>query len=133
MQTTVLLGLPEQQELPFFSDSVDRLTAPSNNAKCGAKTYSISPAPAYLTLTGTTLSLQTADAQYIGTHTIELQVLMEEYPLVPAFLFQFDVVIDPCIPSLAATTIADQTYTVYDPELPISILDFIETPSCGYS
>ena len=76
MTTTVLVGTPVEQALPFFSDSVDRLTEPSNNSKCGAKLYSISPSPAYLTLTGTTLSLKTGDAQYIGTHTIELQVIM---------------------------------------------------------
>ena len=89
--------------------------------------------PAYLTLTGTTLSLQTGDAQYIGTHTIELQVIMQEYPLVTALIETFTVEIISCIPSFTATPISDRQYTVYDPRLQIDIPDFVETPACGYA
>ena len=50
-----------------------------------------------------------------------------------AFTLQFNVFIEPCIPTLTPVGISDQLYTVYDPALEIMILDFIETPSCGYS
>ena len=63
----MLLGESVLQILPAFRDSVDESVAPANNAKCGTKEFSIllsegGPVPPYLTLTGTTLSLETGDA-----------------------------------------------------------------------
>lgn len=73
MTTSVLLGSAVTQDLPTFTDSVDSSVAPADNGKCGTKSFSIALAaggavPGYLVLAGTTLSLQTDDTAYLGTH-----------------------------------------------------------------
>jgi len=111
MTTTVLLGTAESQSLPTFSDSVDSSVLPTDNAKCGAKEFSIAlvgggAVPGYLVLSGTTLSLQTDDVQYIGTHAIELTVTMADYAGVASLTETFNVVIAPCVPTLTPVSIA---------------------------
>ena len=101
--------------------------------KCGGKAYSITTVP-FLTLTEGVLYLQSDDSADLGHHLIDLTVTMIDYPVI-SLVVQFSVQIEDCaISGLDAPSIANQFYTVYDPELIVTWGEFIEQPvTCGYT
>ena len=87
--------------MPTFTDSVDANNAPANNDKCGTKSFSIlksdgQAVPSFLTLNGSTLSLQSDTVGDIGTHSIVLTVAIDGTSITREITF--DAIIDPCVP-----------------------------------
>ena len=61
----------------FFSDSVS--TSRSDSTYCGARTYSLSPTLTFLTISGSTMSLSTANVSDVGVYNVEMTVSLTSY------------------------------------------------------
>ena len=60
-----------------------------NSAHCGPRSYTVSPNVAYLTLVGTTLTLQTANPADTGTLSITLETSLPNFPSVASLKTTF--------------------------------------------
>ena len=103
MTTTVKLGTSVDQTFTYFEDASGISTGiPSN---CGPRTYTLSGNGGFLTLvvpadpftTALTLQLMTDLDTDINTHPITLEVTLDNYPLIPAAVVNFDAIVLPCV------------------------------------
>ena len=137
--TTTVKGTAGTHTFTAYTDSVSTTTNTNgfgaNN--CGVPTYTITMSdgttavPGYLTLSGTTLTLSTTDAQYIGTHNIKLHVTLTEFSI--THTEDFSVVINECVPVIPAPTLTAQTYTVNDSAVTYTHAAFTDSTVCGFT
>lgn len=99
----VILDIP-------FQDAVGTLKF--NVAYCGARTYTLTPALTYLTLSGTTLNLFTNSVSDVGSQTVTVSVKLASYPSIPAVTATLSVSVTCSVQTLTFSTTMLSSYTI---------------------
>jgi len=103
-----VLGASDTESFTAFTDSVATASSAFGADLCGVATYRITMSdgstgvPAYLTLSGKTLTLTPTLTSQIGTHDIKLHVDLT--PFARTHTEDFQVVISECVPTITAPT-----------------------------
>jgi len=135
--TTSVSGAAAAHTFTAFTDSVSVAKTAYGANLCGVPTYRITmddgttAVPAYLTLSGTTLTASTTDPTFIGTHNIRLYVELTPYSI--SVFESFQVIITECVPSITAPTLANQAYAVNAAAGTYTHPAFTDANSCGYT
>jgi len=137
-----VLGTSDTKSFTAFTDSVATASSAFGADNCGVATYRItmsdgtSGVPAYLTLSGKTLTLTPTLTSQIGTHNIKLHVDLTPFSVTHTEDFQ--VVISECVPTITAPTAP--TAIVQEVGLPAvtstAFADYTYLPSaatCGFA
>ena len=117
-----------------FADS--KATFHANPSLCGSRTYTFSPAyaNAFLTITGTTMSLATLSVGDVGIHNVDLIIkLTDYYPSVPSITKNFNVTITCVVQTLAfsLSTAVSTTMLIGINFQPFTIpFSVVKTPAC---
>jgi len=137
MAATVL-GTSDVKSFTAFTDTVATASSALGTDNCGVATYSITMSdgttavPAYLTLSGKTLTLNPTLASQIGTHNIKLHVDLTPFSVTHTEDFQ--VVITECVPVITAPTAPSTLpYELLKPAETTTFADYTFAPSCGYT
>ena len=70
-----------------FLDSI--ATGHAVPAYCGLRTYSLTPAHSFLTISGTTMSLLTSLVPDVGLYPVDITVALTNYPMVTPKTYRF--------------------------------------------
>ena len=74
---SVKVGLAAATQDVSFFDSI--ATSHANTSYCGTRTYTILPPHTFLTITGTTMRLYTANVLDVGTYYVALIISLADY------------------------------------------------------
>ena len=74
-----------------FLDSI--ATSRSNPTYCGARTYLLSPAHSFLSISGSTMSLSTTNVSDVNVYNVNLKVSLTSYSGVTSITKSFEVTI----------------------------------------
>ena len=72
------VGFTAVSEDLTFADTI--ATLHGNPAYCGSRTYSFSPTYSFLTITGTTMNLETSNVADVGPHNVAVTISLTDYP-----------------------------------------------------
>ena len=117
-----------------FLDSI--ATSHAFPAYCGTRNYTLTPSFAFLTISGTNMSLATSSVGDVGTYNVDLKVSLTDYPAIPFITNNFDVTITCEVQTLTFSTLpaASTTVQVGIDTQPFSIPFFIiKAPACTQS
>jgi len=86
----------------FLADSI--ATGRSNNAYCGARTYSLSPTYSWLSIASDTMTVVTSNIPDVGTYNLSLQIGLQDYPAIPKITKTFTITITCTVTNLSYTS-----------------------------
>ena len=94
-----------------FTDTIG--TIHLNQAYCGARSYTWTPALSFLTINGSTLSLYTNSLTDVGSQVVTLSIGLASYPDFPPIMVAFTVEVTTCeVLSLNFSTSPPNTITI---------------------